>query len=490
MDNSTNPTTAEVLSVEELFSDNAGKLRIPAYQREYAWTAEQIGELCKDILAAVAEKHREYHIGTLILHENGEWLDVVDGQQRLTTICLLLADHATCRLEVESSNNEYSPFGKISAKDADEHREVVRAKGINLDVVRKFLPNCTFVVITVKNVEEAFQLFDTQNGRGRPLTPDNLLKAYHFHEMTHGSGSDVDKTRQYELERAWEDISKGGEVEGSREQALFWRDGALLPHLIGEHLFRLRRWCRGDDALRTWFDKSHLGEFKGVTLGDDRDVPPCHADAFLRQFFRRNYGRAGLCLDGLPSRLGHGERNPRFLDPFQSIPQPIVNGEDFFLYVLHCATTYKLLFGDVETPPLDDFRNFHSFHRKFCLEYDGAWNKGDRYARHVFESLCLLMFDRFGRDGLMTHFRLLYRFAYWERSRHERLWPQSAGAEFAPFAIRAMVAHETLAELGEALAKLQANLDEKCKTDPRPDPNARYLFKEGWNLVSNGVCCL
>ena len=485
MDNSTNPTTAEVLSVEELFSDNAGKLRIPAYQREYAWTAEQIGELCKDILAAVAEKHREYHIGTLILHENGEWLDVVDGQQRLTTICLLLADHATCRLEVESSNNEYSPFGKISAKDADERREAVHAKGIDLGTVRKFLPNCTFVVITVKNVEEAFQLFDTQNGRGKPLTPDNLLKAFHFHEMTH-SCSDIDKPRQYELERAWEDISKGGEVEGSREQSLRWRDGALLPHLIGEHLFRLRCWCRGDNyaAFYTPFTVAELGEFKGVTLGDCRDVPPCHADAFLRQFFRRNYGRAGLCLDGLQSRMGRGERDPCFLDPFQAMPQPIVNGEDFFLYVLHCATAYQLLFGDAETSSLNEFRSFHG---KFCLEYDGAWNKGDRYARHVFESLCLLMFDRFGRDGLLSHYRLLYRFAYWERSRAARLWYQSAGEAFAPRAIRAMMANETLAELNEALSSLRADLDKRCKADPRPDPNARYLFEEGWNLVSNGV---
>ena len=485
MDNSTNPTTAEVLSVEELFSDNAGKLRIPTYQRKYAWTAEQIGALCKDILAADAEKHREYHIGTLILHENGEWLDVVDGQQRLTTICLLSDDPAACRLEVESGDKEYSPFGKISAKDADELREAVHAKGIDLGTVRKFLPNCTFVVITVKNVEEAFQLFDTQNGRGKPLTPDNLLKAFHFHEMTH-SCLDVDKTRQYELESAWEGINKGGEVEGSREQSLRWRDGALLPHLISEHLFRLRRWCRGDDAFRTWFDAGLLGEFKGVTLGDGRDVPPCHADAFLRQFFRHNYGRAGLCLDGLPSRMGRGERNPRFLDPFQSIPQPIVNGEEFFLYILHCATTYKLLFGDTKTSSLAAFRDFY---RGYCLEEPGAWHCGNRYARHVFESLCLLMFDRFGRDGLMSHYRLLYRFAYWERSRHARLWYQSAGEAFAPRTILAMMANETFAELNEALSFLRADLDKRCKDDPRPDRNTRYLFENGWNLVSNGDCC-
>ena len=48
MDNSISTTTkAEVLSVDELFSDKNGKpLRIPVYQRKYAWTAEQIIALC------------------------------------------------------------------------------------------------------------------------------------------------------------------------------------------------------------------------------------------------------------------------------------------------------------------------------------------------------------------------------------------------------------------------------------------------------------
>ena len=487
MDNSISTTTkAEVLSVDELFSDKNGKpLRIPVYQRKYAWTAEQIIALCKDIRAAVAQNRREYHIGTLILHENDKCLDIVDGQQRLTSICILMNNPAVFQLEVESGN-EYSPFGKISAKDVETLREDISSKEVNLVTVQTFLRNCTFVVITVKEVAEAFQLFDTQNGRGKPLTPDNLLKAYHFHEMTHGIGVNIDKARQYELEEAWERINKGGEVNGSREQRLRCLDGPLLPHLISEHLFRLRRWCRGDDALRTLFGTKYLGEFKGVTLGDVHSVPPCHATAFLRQFFRRNYGRAGLCLDGLPSRMGAGERDPHSLDPFQSIPQQIVNGEDFFLYIQNCATAYRMLFGNTETESLATFRKFH---QKYCLDDPYFWHSGNCYSRHIFESLCLLLFDRFGREGLMTHYLLFYRFAYWERSRLARLWYQTAGETFAPYTIRAMIASETYTELSDALYKLQAELDQKCKADPRPDEQTRYLFPLGWRLVNGEYDC-
>ena len=476
----TSAKTANVFSVEELFAERGGScLRIPTYQREYKWSIEQVVALCKDISAAIAEKRCEYHIGTLILHKNGVWQDIIDGQQRLTSVCVLLNEPNIYRIKVESSNTNYAAFGKISEIDANRLCKGVREKGIDLNAIRLFLLKCTFVVITVDEIKEAFQLFDTQNGRGKPLTPDNLLKAYHFHEMTHAVDSEIDKLRQYELESAWEGINKGGELDGSREQRLRWLDGPLLPHLIGEHLFRLRRWCRGDDALRTRFDKTHLVEFKGITLGDGSGVPPCHAAAFLRQFFRRAYVRTGLCLDGLPSRLGSGRRDPRFLDPFQSIPQSIVNGEDFFLYILNCATAYRMLFGDIETEPLVDFRKFHL---EYCLDDPGGWNVGNRYARHVFESLCLLLFDRFGLEGLMFHYRLLYRFSYWERSRNARLWYQSAGERFAPPAVCAVMASETFSELDDALSGLRSELDELCKED-----GPRHLFKAGWDLVNGRI---
>ena len=482
MADSADTIKVDVVSIDELFADSCGsRLRIPAYQRKYAWTSEQVVSLCKDTLAAVAERRREYHIGTLILHDNGEWMDVVDGQQRLTSICLLLDNPVSYSLAVESGNEEYTPFGKITKKDADAFRKEIHAEVIDLVKVKGFLPRCTFVVITVKDVEEAFQLFDTQNGRGKPLTPDNLLKAYHFHEMTHGVESYADKSRQYELESAWEAINKAGEIDGNIEQWLRWIDGPLLQHIIGEHLFRLRRWCRGDDAFYTFFNTQELGEFKGVTLCNGQGVPPCHASAFLRQFFRRNYERAGLCIDGMPSRMGDGEHDPHFLDPFQSIMQPIVNGEDFFLYILNCATAYKMLFGDMESESLAEFRKFHF---EFCRNDPDAWHWGNRYARHVFESLCLLMFDRFGRAGLMAHHRLLYRFAYWERSRISRLWYQTAGSTFAPRAVRAMIANETMSELGDALAALRAELEKSCAKDPRPDASTRYIFEKGWRLIN------
>jgi hypothetical protein len=457
---------ADVASAAELFAEGAGpKLRIPAYQRPYAWEADDVAVLCRDVLAAKTSGRREYPVGTLVLHENGEWLDVVDGQQRLTTLCLLAGKERGWTLDVESGARGY---GKLSEDAAKALLDAVCTKigKETMDKVQEYLPKCTFVRITVRDVEEAFQLFDTQNGRGKPLTPANLLKAYHFHELERGGiggRPEVSRERMFELESMWEGIDKGGDVDGSPEQRLRWMDGPLLSHLLGEHLFRLRRWCRGEDAFYTWFGKSRLGEFKGVTLGRGDGVAPCHAEAFLRRFFRRQYGEAGLALAGMPSRMDENVRATAGMDPFVHIAQPIVNGEEFFLYMNTFATIYKMLFGNLAMPGLETFRAFHKAH---CLDFDGAWQTGNRYARHVFESLCLLLFDRFGQDGLETHCLLMYRFAYWERSLAERLWYQSAGHEFAPRAVQAMMGHETRAELDEAFAELRAELDRKCAANP------------------------
>ena len=168
-------------------------------------------------------------------------------------------------------------------------------------------------------------------------------------------------------------------------------------------------------------------------------------------------------MAGMPSRMGRGGCDPAGLDPFVHIAQPIVNGEEFFLYLNTFATIYKMLFGNLEMPELKEFREFHKAH---CLDFDGAWQTGNRYARHVFESLCLLLFDRFGREGLAAHYRLMYRFAYRDRSLAARLWYQSAGHEFGSRAVQAMMGHETRAELDEALAGLRAELDRQCAANP------------------------
>lgn len=64
---------------------------VPAYQRAYSWTDEQIGELLRDLSDAIRNKDSEYFLGTVVLtkHQGGEHA-VIDGQQRLATASILI----------------------------------------------------------------------------------------------------------------------------------------------------------------------------------------------------------------------------------------------------------------------------------------------------------------------------------------------------------------------------------------------------------------
>ena len=59
---------------------------VPIYQRDYAWTDKQIEQLLEDISSAQGN----YYLGTLIVNKNEQNIyEVIDGQQRLTTLYLL-----------------------------------------------------------------------------------------------------------------------------------------------------------------------------------------------------------------------------------------------------------------------------------------------------------------------------------------------------------------------------------------------------------------
>ena len=73
----------------DLMGKEGVRFSIPRFQRAYSWGAEQCDELWRDIFRA-SRAHRSHFVGTLIYFEEDGVLSVVDGQQRLTTVTLLL----------------------------------------------------------------------------------------------------------------------------------------------------------------------------------------------------------------------------------------------------------------------------------------------------------------------------------------------------------------------------------------------------------------
>lgn len=80
-----NNDTVEILNVEQVFKS---EYVIPLYQRNFAWGEEQICQLLGDIRESINEQ--QYYLGSLVvIPRQNRVYEVIDGQQRLTTLALL-----------------------------------------------------------------------------------------------------------------------------------------------------------------------------------------------------------------------------------------------------------------------------------------------------------------------------------------------------------------------------------------------------------------
>src|SRR5947208_1400144 len=102
---------------------SSGYYRIPRFQRPYSWTRENIQDFWDDIVKNAPES---YFIGSMVVFKDGsQRFGVVDGQQRLTTITILLAVIRDRLSELEFSNLAQGIQNLIERKNIDNKPEFV-----------------------------------------------------------------------------------------------------------------------------------------------------------------------------------------------------------------------------------------------------------------------------------------------------------------------------------------------------------------------------
>ena len=237
---------AAIKSVNNLL---AMDLTIPNYQRPYKWTRKNVAELLDDIEVAISDSRRPnydkftYRVGSVILHNNKGKYDIVDGQQRLITLSLI--KHA---LETQYTNSLF----KHIFTDSDSIKNIfdnncfiqewiyTHSKQIE-DYKNAFNNLLEIVVLVVDEISEAFQLFDSQNTRGKELNPHDLLKAYHLREM---SDYPFEKLK---LIKHWEDIPP-----------------SRIRELFSLYLFPILQWSQKEISYT--FTVQDIDIYKGVDV--------------------------------------------------------------------------------------------------------------------------------------------------------------------------------------------------------------------------------
>jgi uncharacterized protein DUF262/uncharacterized protein DUF1524 len=258
-------------TIDEIFGLSGPNFffEIPRYQRPYAWTKKQAGELLDDLLEFSSGKSDiialpAYFMGSIVLiEEEKSIMAVVDGQQRLVTLTILIAvlrsllpspttDDLTSYLYEEANiikqtKNKYKL--KLRKQDVNFFQKYIQEEGgiakikaldpatLTLDSQKNIYDNadlflerlsslhadqllrltsaivlrCFLVVVTTSDIDSAYRIFSILNGRGLDISLTDILKS----DVLGGVSSDDEE----KYADKWEDAEK--QLGRDKFEALF-----------------------------------------------------------------------------------------------------------------------------------------------------------------------------------------------------------------------------------------------------------------------------
>lgn len=230
---------------------------VPDYQREYVWESRnEVDKLLSDVMEAYnANPDKEYFIGTTVVYNNNGRNELIDGQQRTTTLFLILCafrnlftkrgiphnvlDSLICdytygpdkkqvllfhlELQYEDSTNLLIDIANGNETDATKlsssGKRLVEAynhiyyflAGVEEQDLNALLVyilfKLKFIQISTPDINDALKIFETINDRGTGLNPMDLLKNLIFRQVSREKFAEI-KSRWQELVSILEDANE------------------------------------------------------------------------------------------------------------------------------------------------------------------------------------------------------------------------------------------------------------------------------------------
>lgn len=190
----------EELALEEL-GNKKYQFRIPLYQRKYAWTSDEVNTLLEDLKTfskkpkEKQENEQKYFIGNIVVEKKDGVYDIIDGQQRFTTL-YLMAKIAACSFyelhyEIREEDDEflkdfkYVDDSQIDYKNADRQfkeniEEILKFQKEHLNddlTLASLLGLCKIALTILPDGIDIVKYFEVMNNRGRQLEKHQILKA-------------------------------------------------------------------------------------------------------------------------------------------------------------------------------------------------------------------------------------------------------------------------------------------------------------------------
>lgn len=381
-------------TIEDLFSAKKADFLIPDYQRPYAWGEDECQTLWNDIFEfafpnnncdAFNSDSDEYFLGPIVTFKNDRGqLEVIDGQQRLTTLMLLLRAFYDKFKNMQDENSKdtreniakclwkTNEFGrpkmdelKIDSEvatdnDKDEFLSILRTGQVTKEQTSKyaqnyrffqkkideflsgypsyfaFLPtrilnNCILLPIEAETQDTALRIFSTLNDRGLPLSDSDIFKAQFYKFYTSIGKKD-------EFISAWKAL------EARCDEIFQPISGTPMDELFTRYMYYIRA-MQGNtnsttEALRKFYEKDGYALMKNKqTLPDVqgladfwKDVADQNEDRFtervLKRLFVLHYAPNGMWTNFVSVYYMHRKDSEGMLD------------EESFYNFLHKITAF------------------------------------------------------------------------------------------------------------------------------------------------------
>jgi uncharacterized protein with ParB-like and HNH nuclease domain len=342
-----------------LFSDKKSDFLIPDYQRPYAWEDEQCQTLWDDIYTfAIPDDNYmnfiqgdEYFLGSIVTYKNDSGkLEVIDGQQRLTTLMLLLRafyirfnnmkddDSQRTQEMISKCLWKTDEFGKADLNelkinsevatdnDKEEFLEILKNGEVRPDQKSKYannfrffqrkiekflseqptyfaylpariLNNCILLPIEAESQATALRIFSTLNDRGLPLSDADIFKAqfYKFYK---------EKGEKDSFIKQWKDL------EEICDKIFHPKTGTSMDELFARYMYyeraKLGIKSSTTEALRKFYERNKYSllkqkeTFTNLTILAKfwQDVSKQNSERFsdqvLQKLFILNYAPNGM----------------------------------------------------------------------------------------------------------------------------------------------------------------------------------------------------
>ena len=282
------------------------KYKLDYYQREYSWQTKQVTELIDDLVGKFWANYKEedklkdvprydpYFLGSLIISEENHQRNIIDGQQRLTTLTLflihlrrLLSDDDQ-KMQVAMLIFSGSFVDKSFNLDIPDRSPVMNAlyNGDPFEAIHKsesirniasrygdienhfelperaipyfvywLLERVYLAEITVYTDEDAYTIFETMNDRGLSLTSADMLRGYLLSKIT-------DAERRDKASEVWSECSRTLNQIGREDES-----EAIKAWLRSQYAENLRDFERIGSEFHRWI--RHKEGSLGLISSDD-----------------------------------------------------------------------------------------------------------------------------------------------------------------------------------------------------------------------------